>query len=110
VTGTITENEASVCSTMGAADVNQNGSGKLACSFNWGLAAPLGTVVSGVGSWSASGNGSFVVPIDVSTGGLVCGSRTLTNTATLKTSNGGTYTGVSTTVINFGSLPSVKCP
>jgi hypothetical protein len=110
VTGTITENsEASVCATMGAADVNHPGDGKITCSFNWGMANPIGTLTGDVISWgNLTLSGSAILPIDVSSGGVFCGTRTLVNTATLKLSNGQTLTTSSSTPISFvraGGLP-----
>jgi hypothetical protein len=89
---------------------HHSGSGKISCSFNWGLSTPAVGVVNGVGAWSGvGGTGSFVVPIDLTRGGLACGSRTLTNTAILQASNGGTYTATASVVVNFGTLVG-KCP
>jgi hypothetical protein len=110
VTGTITEaSEASVCATMGAADVNHSGDGKITCSFNWGMVYPAGTLTGDVISWSGlTLSGSMILPVDVSSGGVFCGTRTLVNTATLKLSNGQTLTGTSSTPISFvraGGLP-----
>jgi hypothetical protein len=61
--GTITEDPAAVCATLGAG---------FNCSFNTG----------GKYSWSVRGSGSLIVQIDV-TNKSVCGNRTFVNTAKL---------------------------
>lgn len=110
VTGAVTENETAVCNTLGAADVNHPGDGTITCSFNWGMSAPSPVASGGIGTWSGiGGTGSILVPIDLYTGGLACGDRTLTNTAVLTTSSGATYTAKSNTLIKFGTLAG-KCP
>jgi hypothetical protein len=101
-TGVVTENETSVCNTMGAADVNVVGSFKIFCSINYGGANPAGTMSNGVVSWSnLAAIGSILVPIDIHGGGLLCGQRTFTNTAVLTLSDGTTRSSSTNTVMNF---------
>jgi hypothetical protein len=101
-TGVVTENETSVCNTMGAADVNVVGSFKIFCSVNYGGATPAGSMSSGVVSWkSLTGTNSILVPIDIHGGGKLCGERTFTNTAVLTLSNGTSTSSSTSTVINF---------
>jgi hypothetical protein len=102
VTGTLTENETAVCNTLGAADVNHPGDGKITCSFNYGGAIPIGSYSGGVVTWGGlSLNGTVLLPIDGSSGGVFCGLRTLTNTATMVLSNGQVLTASTATPINF---------
>jgi hypothetical protein len=104
VTGVITENETAVCNTLGAAEVNHGGDGTITCTFNYGGATPAGTMdpLTRIISWgSISLTGSVLLPIDLSTGGVFCGKRTLINTAVLKLSNGKTLTATSSTPIEF---------
>jgi hypothetical protein len=111
ITGTVTENESAVCNTMGATDVNQTGSGKITCSINFGGATPGGLMSGGIVSWSGlSANGSIQVPIDISGGGVLCGHRTFTNTATLVMSNGTSTSASTSTVINFLGSNGQSCP
>jgi hypothetical protein len=102
VTGTATENEASICNTMGAADVNHAGDGKIHCSINYGGATPAGSMSSGIAKWAGLSNtGSIMVPVDIGSGGLVCGDRTFTNTVVITTSTGQTYPASASTTIRF---------
>lgn len=99
-TGTVTENEAAICSTMGSG-VNMPGTGMIGCSINYGMAQPSGSWSNGVLTWNGlRGNGSLLVPIDIVNGGLACGRRDFTNTATL-TFNGRTHLVTATTPIHF---------
>jgi hypothetical protein len=75
VTGTITENSAEVCGTLGTF--------VLQCSFN------LAPTANGIYSWPASGSGKVIVPIDLGGGGGgSCGDHKFVNTAKLTPSTG----------------------
>jgi hypothetical protein len=107
VTGTATENEAGICNTMGAADVNHPGDGKIHCSINYGGATPAGSMASGIVKWTGLSNtGSIMVPVDIGSGGLVCGDRTFTNTVVITTSTGQTYPASASTTIRFVCTPN----
>jgi hypothetical protein len=77
VTGTITENSAEVCGTLGTFT--------LQCTFN------LAPTSNGIYSWPASGSGTVMVPIDLGGGGGgSCGDQRFVNTAKLTTTTGAT--------------------
>jgi hypothetical protein len=112
LTGTITENETAVCNTLGAAEVNHGGDGTITCSFNYGGATPAGAMdkLTRIVSWGdIKLTGSVLLPIDLVTGGVFCGKRTLVNTATLTLSNGQTLTAMSSTPVEFTKGTNGTC-
>jgi hypothetical protein len=110
VTGVITENETAVCNTLGAAEVNHGGDGTITCSFNYGGATPAGSMSGGIVSWTGIHlTGTVLLPIDLITGGVFCGKRTLVNTAVLKLSNGQTLTAMSSTPVEFTKGTNGTC-
>jgi hypothetical protein len=108
VRGVITENQTAVCNTLGAAEVNQPGDGTITCSFAYALPA----VMSGAGILSWSGvtlSGEVRFHIDITTGGVFCGKRTLINTVTVLLSNGKTLTATKSTPIEFARGTTGTC-
>jgi hypothetical protein len=108
VKGVITENQTAVCNTLGAAEVNHPGNGMITCSFAYAPPA----VLSGAGILSWSGvtlSGEVRFHIDITTGGVFCGKRTLINTVTLLLSNGKTLTATTSTPIEFAKGTNGTC-
>ena len=108
VTGALVEDETAVCNTLGAAEVNHPGDGTITCSF--GNRTPLGSYSAGILTWGGVAlTGSVRMDIDITTGGVFCGLRTLVNTATLKLSNGQTLTAAASTPVRFTQGTNGTC-
>jgi hypothetical protein len=108
VTGVVIENQTEVCNTMGAAEVNHPGDGTITCSFAY--AAPAVLSPAGILTWSGvTLTGAVRFHIDITTGGVFCGKRTLVNTVTLKLANGKTLTAMTSTPIEFSKGTNGTC-
>jgi hypothetical protein len=95
VTGTITENSAEVCGTLGTFI--------LQCSFN------VAPTPNGIYSWNVSGSGSFLVMIDLGGGGGgSCGDRKFINTARLTTSTGTVVVVTKEILVRVVCAPAIK--